>query len=110
MFFNKVYFFILIIFLVLGITFFNFSVLKKEYRLINIHMSLFQNLVTLNAENYIEKFKINFNKSKKNGLPIVDLFTPEKSNAILDSNFPQNVKKWVSGHLKYPDGKYRKIN
>ena len=58
MFFNKVYFFILIIFLVLGITFFNFSVLKKEYRLINIHMSSFQNLVTLNAENYIEKFNL----------------------------------------------------
>jgi hypothetical protein len=109
MFFNKVYFFILVFFLVLGITFFNFSVLKKEYRLINIHMSLFQNLVTLNAENYIEKFKINFYKSKKNGLPIVDLFMPKKSNAILNSNFPKNAKKWVSGYLKYPDGEYRKV-
>jgi len=110
MYFNKTYFFILIFFLVLGITFFNFSVLKKEYLLSNIYSGSFQNLVTLNAENYIEKFKINFNKSKKNGLPIIDLFTPEKSNALLDSNFPQNVKKWVSGYLKYPDGKYRKVN
>ena len=68
------------------------------------------NLLSLHANNFIEGIKINFVNNNQIGLPIVDLYTPEKSDSILKKDLPVNIRKWVPGHLKYPNGEYIEVN
>ena len=99
MYFNRIYFLILLSFLILGVTLYNFSLLKKEYSLVNTYgggMASF-NLLSLHTNNFIERIKKNFDISNKLGLPIVDLYMPEKSDSILNKDLPLNIKKWVPG-------------
>ena len=112
MFFNRTYFLIFLFFFILGITFFNLSVLKKEYTLVNKHGYVYHNhnLLSLHFDNLIERLKIKLTNNNQIGLPTVDLHTPKKSNSILNKNFPSNIKKWVPGYLKYPNGEYKEVS
>jgi hypothetical protein len=110
--FNRIYFLILLSFLILGVTIYNFSLVKKEYSLVNTYGggAASFNLLSLHANNFIERIKKNFDTGNEFGLPIVDLYIPEKSDSILNKDLPLNIKKWVPGYLKYPNGKYKEIS
>ena len=111
MFFNKVYFFIILIFVSVGAFFYAYSNLQDEYRLTNSHgaAQTSVNLLDLHSDYFLDALTTKFTSSDLYGLPIVDLYMPEKSQSTLQSNIPINIKKWVPAYFRYPNGEYKDV-
>ena len=112
MFINKIFPLVLLSFLIAGVTFLNLSILKKEYFISNLYGSSASqiNILSLHIDNFIERLKIKLINNNQTGLPVVNLHTLDKSNSLLNKNFPVNIKEWVLGYLKYPNGEYKEVS
>jgi hypothetical protein len=112
MFFNKNYLFIILFVLSIGVIFFNYEALKREYNIVNSHGggSSTINLVDLYSGYFVDNIVSKFTAKSLPGLPVIDLYMPEKSISVLESELPKNIKNWVPAYLRYPDGEYNKIS
>ena len=109
--FNKTYFLIIFLISCLGATFFSYSIFSKEYRLVNIYGggNASANLVDLEKKALFSNIQSKISLQSAIGLPVVDLFVPDKSHSVLNEDLPKNIKKWVPAQFRYPNGNYKEV-